>query len=146
MFVTEVPGAYELPFAARLLALSGTVDAVICVGVLVKGDTSHFEYISSAVSSGIMNVGLQTTVPVVFGVLTCQNDEQVKVRSTGKNNHGISWGMTAVEMALLRNEALGKTGGGGGGLGFATDLANKGNEGGGGGGLGGGGGGKPFGF
>jgi len=103
-----VPGAYELPFAARLLALSGTVDAVICVGVLVKGDTSHFEYISEAVSQGIMNVGLQTNVPVIFGVLTCQTDEQVTKRSTGKNNHGIGWGKTAVEMALLRNAALGK--------------------------------------
>jgi len=109
IFETEVPGAYELPLAARFLALSGTVDAIICVGVLIKGDTLHFEYICDAVSSGIMNVGLQTMTPVVFGVLTCLNEEQVVARSTGDNNHGDSWGKTAVEMALLRNQALGLT-------------------------------------
>ncbi|GMH66643.1 hypothetical protein TrST_g10707 [Triparma strigata] len=109
VFETEVPGAFELPYAARLLALSGTVDAIVCVGVLVKGDTMHFEYISEAVSSGIMNVGLQTACPCVFGVLTCNTEEQVKKRSTGKHNHGKDWGLTAVEMALLRQEALGGT-------------------------------------
>mmetsp|Transcript_15464 Transcript_15464/g.33633 ORF Transcript_15464/g.33633 Transcript_15464/m.33633 type:complete len:223 (-) Transcript_15464:228-896(-) len=107
IFVTEVPGAFELPLAARFLALSGTVDAVICCGVLIKGDTLHFEYICDAVSSGIMSVGLQTSTPVIFGVLTCLNEEQVKKRSTGQNNHGEDWGKTAVEMALLRNEAMG---------------------------------------
>ena len=107
IFETEVPGAYELPLAARFLALSGTVDAVICAGVLIKGDTLHFEYICEAVSSGIMSVGLQTSTPVIFGVLTCLDEEQVIKRSTGDNNHGDSWGKTAVEMALLRRDALG---------------------------------------
>lgn len=103
IFETSVPGAYELPLAARFLALSGTVDAIICAGVLIKGDTYHFEYISEAVSSGIMSVGLQTSTPVVFGVLTCGTKEQVKART----NHGTDYGKTAVEMALLRSEALG---------------------------------------
>eukprot|EP00816_Leptocylindrus_hargravesii_P005626 CAMPEP_0196802122 /NCGR_PEP_ID=MMETSP1362-20130617/1811_1 /TAXON_ID=163516 /ORGANISM="Leptocylindrus danicus, Strain CCMP1856" /LENGTH=227 /DNA_ID=CAMNT_0042173337 /DNA_START=36 /DNA_END=719 /DNA_ORIENTATION=+ len=107
IFETEVPGAYELPFAAKLLALSGTVDAIICTGVLIKGGTMHFEYICEAVSSGIMSVGLQTNVPVVFGVLTCLDEQQVIQRSTGANNHGDGWGKTAVEMALLRRESLG---------------------------------------
>lgn len=107
IFETEVPGAYELPFAAKLLALSGTVDAIICTGVLIKGDTMHFEYICDSVSSGIMSVGLQTNVPVVFGVLTCLDEEQVVKRTTGANNHGDGWGKTAVEMALLRRESLG---------------------------------------
>jgi len=107
VFETEVPGSFELPYAAKLLALSGTVDAIICAGVLVKGDTMHFEYISDAVSKGIMNVGINTNVPIVFGVLTCLTDDQVKARSTGDSNHGYDWGKTAVEMALLKNQAMG---------------------------------------
>lgn len=108
IFETEVPGAFELPLAARLLALSGTVDAIICAGVLIKGETLHFEYISDAVGKGLMNVGLSTSTPVIFGVLTCLNEEQVISRSTGDSNHGEGWGKTAVEMALLRSEAMGK--------------------------------------
>ena len=66
----------------------------------------HFEYISDAVSSGLMNVQLNSNLPVVYGILNCMNEDQVKSRSTGDNNHGYDWGKTAVEMALLRNEAL----------------------------------------
>jgi len=66
----------------------------------------HFEYISETVASGIMSVQLQTTTPIVYGVLNCLNEQQVKARSSGNNNHGYDWGKTAVEMALLRNEAL----------------------------------------
>lgn len=108
VFETEVPGSFELPLAARLLALSGTVDAIICTGVLIKGETYHFEYICDAVSTGLMNVGLQTTTPVIFGVLTCLNEEQVISRSCGESNHGCDWGKTAVEMALLKKAAFGK--------------------------------------
>ena len=107
IFETSVPGAFELPLAARFLALSGTVDAIITVGVLIKGETMHFEYISDAVAKGLMNVGMTTTTPVIFGVLTCMNEDQVKARSSGNNNHGYDWGKTGVEMALLRTEALG---------------------------------------
>jgi 6,7-dimethyl-8-ribityllumazine synthase len=107
IFETSVPGAFELPMAARFLALSGTVDAIVTCGVLIKGDTMHFEYIADAVAKGIMNIGIQTSTPVIFGVLTCLNEEQVKKRSSGKTNHGVDWGKTAVEMALLRTEALG---------------------------------------
>ena len=108
IFETEVPGAFELPLAARFLAMSGTVDAVVCVGCLIKGDTMHFEYIADSVSSGIMNVGLTTSTPVVFGVLTVNDEQQARDRAFGPNNHGISWGKTAVEMALLRQSALGQ--------------------------------------
>jgi len=66
----------------------------------------HFEYISETVASGIMSVQLQTTTPIVYGVLNCLNEDQVKRRSNGDNNHGYDWGKTAVEMALLRNEAM----------------------------------------
>lgn len=110
IFETEVPGSFELPLAAKFLAMSGTVDAIICAGVLIKGDTMHFEYISDAVTKGIMNVGVNTNLPIVFGVLTCLNEEQVKKRSNGDNNHGYDWGKTAVEMALLRLDALGAVG------------------------------------
>merc|ERR1712021_277734 len=70
------------------------------------GETMHFEYISDAVSSGLMSVQLQTQCPGVYGVLNCMKEDQVKSRSSGDNNHGYDWGKTAVEMALLRNEAL----------------------------------------
>lgn len=111
IFIKEVPGAYELPYAAKLLAMSGTVDAIICCGVLIKGDTFHFEYISDAVSKGIMNVNIATMTPVVYGVLNCLDEAQVKARSSnedGGHNHGEDWGKTAVEMALMRREATGK--------------------------------------
>jgi 6,7-dimethyl-8-ribityllumazine synthase len=108
IFETEVPGAYELPLAAKLLAMSGTVDAIITAGVLIKGDTMHFEYICEAVSSGLMSVGLATSTPVIFGVLTCLDEAQVVKRSSGDSNHGYDWGKTAVEMALLKNEAMGQ--------------------------------------
>merc|ERR1711920_854296 len=104
---TEVPGSFELPLAARYLALSGTVDAILPVGVLIKGDTIHFEVISEAVTDGLMSVGLQTGVPIVFGVLTCMDEQQAVSRSKGDNNHGVDWGKAAVEMALLRNSAIG---------------------------------------
>ena len=107
IFETSVPGAFELPVAARFLALSGTVDAIICCGVLIKGETMHFEFIADAVAKGLMNVGMSTSTPVVLGVLTCMNEDQVKARSSGDNNHGEDWGKTAVEMALLRTEAMG---------------------------------------
>ena len=121
IFETSVPGSFELPLAAKLLAMSGTVDAIITAGVLIKGDTMHFEYICDATSKGIMNVGIQTNIPIVFGVLTCLDEEQVRKRSSDDNNHGYDWGKTAVEMALLRAEAIGKTGvKAAKGMGFAT--------------------------
>jgi len=125
IFEAEVPGSFELPYAAKLLALSGTVDAIICAGVLIKGDTMHFEYICDAVSKGIMNVGMTTNVPCIFGVLTCLSQEQVDARSTGKSNHGYDWGKTAVEMALLKDAALGSGGGKMSGMGFSTPTSLK---------------------
>lgn len=110
IFETSVPGAFELPLAAKLLAMSGTVDAIITAGVLIKGDTMHFEYICDATSKAIMNVGINTNTPVIFGVLTCLTEEQVIKRSSDDNNHGYDWGKTAVEMALLKKEAVGGLG------------------------------------
>mmetsp|Transcript_19846 Transcript_19846/g.35286 ORF Transcript_19846/g.35286 Transcript_19846/m.35286 type:complete len:164 (+) Transcript_19846:76-567(+) len=104
----EVAGAFELPFAAQRMIKKHQVDAVICIGCLIKGETMHFEYISEAASQGIMRVGLDTGVPVIFGVLTCNTDKQALYRAglteDGGHNHGPEWGATAVEMALLRKE------------------------------------------
>jgi 6,7-dimethyl-8-ribityllumazine synthase len=106
IFETTVPGSFELPLAARFLALSGTVDAIVCAGVLIKGDTMHFEYIADAVSKGIMNIGIQTNVPIVFGVLTCLNEDQVRARSSGDSNHGYDWGKTG-KQGLQPTDCLG---------------------------------------
>jgi len=76
--------------------------------VLIKGETMHFEYIADAAVSGLMSVQLQTATPIVLGVLTCLDEKQVVARSCGDNNHGVDWGKTAVEMALLRRDAFGK--------------------------------------
>ncbi|KAJ3326294.1 oligosaccharyl transferase stt3 subunit [Boothiomyces sp. JEL0866] len=108
----NVPGAYELPFATQKLLKksansSQPFDAAISIGVLIKGSTMHFEYIADATSQGLMRVGLDLGIPVVFGVLTCLTEEQAFVRagdaSKGSNahNHGIDWAHTAIEMATL---------------------------------------------
>lgn len=97
--VAEVPGAFELPHAARELAKKHTVDAIIAIGCLVKGETMHFEYIADAVSNGLMRLNTDGDVPVIFGVLTCLTEAQALARSTGKNNHGYGWGLSAVAMA-----------------------------------------------
>ena len=108
IFESEVPGSFELPLASRFLALSGTVDAVLPIGVLIKGDTLHFEVIADTVTKGLMDIGLSTGVPIIFGVLTVNTEEQAIDRSTGANNHGTQWGMAAVEMSLLRASAVGR--------------------------------------
>ncbi|OHF01096.1 6,7-dimethyl-8-ribityllumazine synthase, partial [Colletotrichum orchidophilum] len=80
-------------------------DAIIAVGVLIKGETMHFEYIADAVSHGLMRVGLDTGVPVIFGVLTVLNDEQAQARAgltAGGHNHGEDWGLAAVELGVKR--------------------------------------------
>ena len=97
----SVPGSWELPFAVTRLAKD--YDAVIAVGVLIKGETMHFEYISESVSHGLMRAGLDSGIPVIFGVLTCLSEGQAKNRAgfEGGHNHGLDWGNAAVEMALL---------------------------------------------
>jgi len=111
--IQSVPGSWELPFVTKQLIQqsiqSGNpFDAVISIGVLIKGKTMHFEYISSAVSQGLMNIGLETGVPVVFGVLTCLTEEQAWLRAgvgahgTGAHNHGEDWADVAVELGSLR--------------------------------------------
>jgi 6,7-dimethyl-8-ribityllumazine synthase len=98
----DVPGAFELLGGARYLIDRGDVDVIICVGVLINGSTDHYQYIASAVSAGIADLNVMQSVPVLFGVLTCQTEAQARERSIGDQNHGVAWGSTAVEMALLR--------------------------------------------
>lgn len=107
IFTTYVPGAFELPITAKFLAASKRVDVIICLGCLIKGETMHFEYIAQATANGIMQVSLDSFVPVLFGVLTVLNKDQAIKRSTGTHNEGLSWGQSAVEMGLARMSALG---------------------------------------
>ena len=105
--VVHVPGAFEIPLAARRLARSGRYHAVICLGCVIKGETMHFEYIASAVSHGIMSVSADTGIPVTFGVLTTVTEEQAVARSIdGPDNKGREAALAAVEMATIV-EALG---------------------------------------
>jgi len=79
--IISAPGAFEIPLIAQTLARSGKVDGVVCLGCVIKGDTAHFEYISLASSTGLMNASLSTGVPLTFGILTTYTDEQALVRS-----------------------------------------------------------------
>jgi len=98
----KVPGAFELPLAAKKLAHSGRYDAVICLGAVIRGATPHFEYVSAEVSKGIANVGLDTGVPIAFGVLTTDTIEQAIERAgTKAGNKGWDAAMTAIEMVDL---------------------------------------------
>ena len=100
--VFHVPGAFEIPLAAKRAAESGAFDAVICLGCLIKGDTMHFEYIAEAVSHGIMQVSLETRVPLAFGVLTTLTDEQAEKRAaSGPGNKGREAALAAIQMATL---------------------------------------------
>ena len=103
--IVRVPGSFEIPLAALRLARSGTFDAVICIGCLIKGDTMHFEYIASATSHGIMEASMTTGVPVAFGVLTTVTEEQACARAgEGPDNKGREAALAAVEMAMLFRE------------------------------------------
>jgi 6,7-dimethyl-8-ribityllumazine synthase len=81
-----VPGAFELPLAAQMLANAGC-DSVICLGCVVRGETPHFDYVCQAATDGILNVGLQTGKPIIFGVLTTDNEAQAMDRCGGKHGH-----------------------------------------------------------
>ena len=107
--VFKVPGAFEIPQAARKVALSKRFDAVICLGAVIRGSTPHFEYIAAEVSKGVAMVGLEGDVPVTFGVLTTDNLEQAIERAgTKAGNKGWDAALSAVEMANLYREMKAK--------------------------------------
>lgn len=100
-----VPGAFEIPMIANRMASSGEYDAVICLGAVIKGSTSHYDYVCAEVSKGIAQVGMNTSVPTIFGILTTDNIEQAIERAgTKAGNKGYDAACTAIEMVnLLKN-------------------------------------------
>jgi len=100
--VVKVPGSFEIPMAAKKLALKGSYNAIICLGTIIRGATPHFEYIASEVSKGIATVSLETGLPITFGVITTDTIEQAIERAgTKSGNKGWDAAMTAIEMAQL---------------------------------------------
>lgn len=103
--VAWVPGAFEIPMAAKKLAESGKYDSVICLGAVIRGATPHFDYVCAEASKGIAQVSMQTGVPVAFGVLTTENIQQAVERAgTKAGNKGVDCAMTAMEMVNLFKE------------------------------------------
>lgn len=103
--VAWVPGAFEIPLIASKMAKSGKYDAVICLGAVIRGSTSHYDYVCSEVSKGIASVSLSTDIPVMFGVLTTENIEQAIERAgTKAGNKGYDCALSAIEMVNLIRE------------------------------------------
>ena len=100
--VASVPGSFELPVVAKKMAESGQHDAVICLGAVIRGETDHYEHVAGEAAKGISNAGLNSGVPVIFGVLTTDTLEQAINRAGGKQgNNGYGAGLAAIEMANL---------------------------------------------
>ena len=109
--VVWVPGSYEIPVAAKQLALSGRYDAVVCLGAVIRGATAHFDYVANGVASGISSVALETNLPVIFGVITTESIEQAIERAGTKlGNKGFEAAVAAIEMADLMPRIGGRKG------------------------------------
>ena len=109
IFTEQVPGTFELPAGAKILASGEKLDAVICLGCVIKGETSHNEYINQAVATGLVQLSVLYSKPFIFGVLTPNDEQQAKDRAGGKyGNKGIEAATTAIRMASLRAK-FGKT-------------------------------------
>lgn len=105
--VAWAPGAFELPMVARALATAGAVDAVVCLGAVIRGETGHYDFVAGQCAAGIQRVQLDTGIPVVFGVLTTDDVPQALERSTpGESNKGWEAALTAVEMHRLLRAAM----------------------------------------
>ncbi len=102
IIVKQVAGSFELPFVAKQVILHQNADAVICIGCIIQGETRHFDFIAQATANGIMNVGLECNVPVIFGVLTTNNMQQAIDRAGGKHgNKGTEAAVTCLKMLSL---------------------------------------------
>ena len=103
--VAWVPGAFEIPLAAKKMAKSGKYDAIICLGTVIRGQTSHYDYVCNEVSKGIAQVSLESEIPVMFGILTTDNIEQAVERAgTKAGNKGYDCALGAIEMVnLMKN-------------------------------------------
>ncbi len=105
IIVKYVPGSFELPTAAKIAARNLMVDAIICIGCVIQGETRHFEFINNAVANGITQVAIETQIPVIFGVLTPDTMEQAKDRAGGKHgNKGDEAAISAIKMADLSDD------------------------------------------
>lgn len=103
--VVKVPGSYEIPLAARMMAQTRKYNAVICLGAVIRGATPHFEYVSAEVSKGVAAVSMETGLPVIFGVLTTDTIEQAIERAgTKSGNKGWDAALSAIEMANVMNK------------------------------------------
>ena len=103
--VAWVPGAFEIPLIAAKMAKLGKYDAVICLGAVIRGSTTHYDYVCSEVSKGVAHVSLQSEIPVIFGVLTTENIEQAIERAgTKAGNKGYDCAVSAIEMVNLLHE------------------------------------------
>jgi 6,7-dimethyl-8-ribityllumazine synthase len=101
----SVPGAYELPFAAKLHAQSGNFAGVACLGVVIRGETDHYDFVCAEAARGIQDVQLETGIPCAFGVITCDNMEQALARAGGgKRDQGRNAALTVARMALLQRQ------------------------------------------
>ena len=101
----QVPGTFELPTGARLLAAREKLDAIVCIGCVIKGETKHDEYINNAVAQGLVNLSIGTGKPVIFGVLTPNTHEQAVDRAGGKyGNKGVEAAVTAIRMGVIYRE------------------------------------------
>jgi 6,7-dimethyl-8-ribityllumazine synthase len=101
----SVPGAYELPFAAKLHAASGEFAGVACLGVVIRGETDHYDFVCAEAARGIQDVQLESGVPCAFGVITCDNMEQALARAGGdKRDQGRNAALTVARMALLKRQ------------------------------------------
>ena len=100
-----MPGAFEIPLAAKKMAMSGRYDAVICLGTVIRGATSHYDYVCNEVSKGVAAVGLESGIPVMFGIVTTENIEQAIERAgTKAGNKGYDCAMGALEMIDLMKQ------------------------------------------
>lgn len=105
IIIRYVPGSFELPLGAKFLLDNAEPDAVICIGCVIQGETRHFDFICSSVSQGIMTLGLEYNTPVIFGVLTPENQQQAMDRAGGKHgNKGVEAAATALQMIALQYE------------------------------------------
>jgi 6,7-dimethyl-8-ribityllumazine synthase len=103
--VVWAPGSFEIPLVAKKLAASKKYDAIICLGAVIRGATSHFEYVASEAAKGIAKVSLDSGVPVIFGILTCDNLEQALERAGAKpGNKGFNAALSAIELANLDSQ------------------------------------------
>jgi 6,7-dimethyl-8-ribityllumazine synthase len=107
VFLVKVPGAFEMPLVAKMVAESGQYDAVICIGVVIRGATPHFDYVAAEVTKGLAAVALESKIPVTFGVLTTDTLEQAIERAGSKlGNKGYEAATAAIEMANLFKELI----------------------------------------